>query len=47
MLGVNLFWMLGVIWAVWGFLPVIVVAVVLNHLISRLAAMRAPATDQD
>ena len=46
MLGVNLFWMLGVIWAVWGLVPVLVLAMVLNHLITRLGAARGAPDDQ-
>lgn len=38
---VNLFWILGAIWAVFGMIQVLVVAFVLNRLISRLALYKA------
>jgi len=33
---VNLLWIFGVIWAVWGLMTVVVIALLLNHLLSRL-----------
>ena len=37
----NLLWVFGVIWSNWGLMPVIVLGVILNHLITRLEALRA------
>lgn len=37
MLGVNLTWVFVLIWALWGMLASILLAVVLNHGITRLA----------
>ncbi|SEL84516.1 hypothetical protein LVO79_10400 [Roseivivax marinus] len=38
---VNLLWVLGVIWAMFGLPVVLLVGLGLNHLIDRLAARRA------
>jgi hypothetical protein len=38
---VNLMWIFGVIWSSWGLFPVIVLSFVLNHLITRIAVVRA------
>ncbi len=35
-LGVSLVWVFFVVWALFGMVPVLVLAVLLNHLISRL-----------
>lgn len=35
-LGVSLMWVFFVIWALFGMVPVLVLAVMINHLISRL-----------
>ena len=37
MLGVNLTWVFFLLWAVWGLLPVVLLAIFMNHLIGRLA----------
>lgn len=37
MMGVNLMWIFVVIWAVFGMIPVLVLAALLNHGIGRLA----------
>ena len=39
MLGVNLFWILCAIWTILGFTAVLLVALVLNHIIDRYAAL--------
>ncbi|MBP0483385.1 histidinol phosphate aminotransferase [Sagittula salina] len=36
LLFVNLLWILIAIWSAWGMLPILVIAAVLNHLITRL-----------
>jgi hypothetical protein len=33
---VNLLWILVAIWSAWGLVPVLIVVVVINHLITRL-----------
>lgn len=38
MLGVNLTWVFVTIWAIFGLLPVLVLAAAINHLINRKAA---------
>jgi hypothetical protein len=40
---VNMLWIFGVIWSTWGIAPVIFVALVLNHLITRLQIVKAQA----
>jgi hypothetical protein len=40
MLWVNLMWIFGVIWALWGLVPVMLLGLVFNHFINRLAALR-------
>ncbi|MEX0340142.1 MAG: histidinol phosphate aminotransferase [Arenibacterium sp.] len=35
MMGVNLTWIFFALWAVWGLVPVLLVALGLNHLLSR------------
>ena len=40
MFGVNLMWVLTVIWAVWGFLVAALAGWIVNHLITRIAAQR-------
>lgn len=35
-LGVSLVWIFFVVWALFGLVPVLLLAVLLNHLISRL-----------
>lgn len=37
----NLFWIFGVIWTHWGLFPVILLAIALNHLITRVGVVRA------
>ena len=36
MFGVNLMWIFTVIWAIWGFLFVLLTGAALNHLMTRL-----------
>ena len=36
--GMNLMWVFFVIWMMYGLVPVLVLAVLINHLISRLEA---------
>lgn len=38
---INLLWIFGAIWAIWGFAPVILLGLVLNHMITRLQVVRA------
>ncbi len=40
MLGVNLMWVFFVIWAIYGLVPVMVLAAAINHGIDRLIARR-------
>jgi uncharacterized membrane protein len=40
MLGVNLMWIFALLWALWGFLPTLLLGAVLNHAISRYEAIR-------
>ncbi|WP_370313855.1 histidinol phosphate aminotransferase [Sagittula sp.] len=40
LLFVNLLWILVAIWSVWGLAPVILIAAILNHLITRLDQAR-------
>ena len=40
---VNMLWIFGAIWSTWGLAPVILVALVLNHLITRLQIIKAQA----
>lgn len=37
---VNIMWVFGVIWAVWGIVPVLLLGLIFNHCIDRLAALR-------
>ncbi len=37
---VNLFWVFGVVWSTWGIGPVVILGLVLNHMINRLAVIR-------
>lgn len=41
MFGVNLMWVLMVIWAVWGFLAAAFTGWAVNHLIARIATTRS------
>jgi len=41
--GVNLLWILFLLWSVWGFLPVLLLTLGLNHLITRWQAHRSSA----
>ena len=43
MIGVNLMWIFLVIWVFYGVVPVLVLAVLINHGIDRLAAWRGGA----
>lgn len=40
MIGVNLIWMLTLIWALWGFLVALSLTALINHAITRLARRR-------
>ena len=40
MLGVNLLWVFFVIWVIFGFVPVLLLAVLINHAITRFEAIR-------
>jgi len=40
MFGVNLMWMLMVIWAIWGFVAAALTGWGLHHLINRIAVAR-------
>ncbi|MGJ5621153.1 hypothetical protein [Sulfitobacter sp. MF3-043] len=40
MFGVNLMWVLMVIWAVWGFVVAALAGWIVNHLITRIATQR-------
>ncbi len=40
MMLINLLWIFGVLWAVFGFGTVLIIAVLLNHAIDRIAARR-------
>ncbi len=42
---VNLLWVFVALWSAWGIGPVLIVAAVLNHLITRLEAMRRRGDD--
>lgn len=37
---VNMMWIFVTIWSVWGIAPVLILAAVINHLITRLDASR-------
>ena len=37
----NMLWIFGVIWSNWGLFPILVLALVLNHLITRIEVVRA------
>lgn len=41
MFGVNLTWVLVVIWAIWGFIAAAILAMGINHFISRLQVLAA------
>jgi hypothetical protein len=40
MLGVNLLWIFFVVWMLWGFLPVLMIALAVNIFIERVADRR-------
>lgn len=40
LLGVNIMWVFVLLWALFGFFPVLVVAILMNHGITRLAVWR-------
>ena len=40
MLGVNLLWCFGLVWALFGFWTTILLALILNHGITRLSTRR-------
>ena len=40
MLGVNLLWIFFVVWMLWGFIPVLLIALAINHFVERVAARR-------
>lgn len=37
---INMLWIFGAIWATWGLGPVVVLAVVLNHMITRIEIIK-------
>ena len=41
MAGVNLTWVFFALWALWGLIPVLLLAGAINHVISRLQARRS------
>lgn len=41
MLGINLMWIFFVVWVIYGFVPVLILAIVINHLINRLETRQA------
>jgi hypothetical protein len=43
MMGVNLLWIFFLIWVVYGFAPVVLLALLINHFVDRLAARRGRA----
>ena len=47
MLGVNMMWVFVAIWALYGFVPVLILAALLHHLITRFAARRSGPSDGD
>lgn len=38
MFGVNIMWILTLIWAVWGFLAAVFLGIFVNHMMTRLEA---------
>jgi len=46
MLGVNLLWIFFVIWVIWGFVPVLVLAAPINRGINRFKAVKGIARPQ-
>jgi len=40
MLGVNLLWIFFVLWVLFGFVPVVILAILINHGIDRLIEIR-------
>lgn len=42
MLAVNLIWVFGLLWAVFGFIPVLLIAAGLHHGIDRLSTRHDP-----
>jgi hypothetical protein len=45
LLAVNLVWILAAVWQAFGFVAVLLVAAILNHMISRLDQRRRRGTD--
>lgn len=37
--GVGLIWLFMIIWALYGMLPVVMIAVILNHIITRIGVV--------
>ena len=40
MLGINIMWIMFVIWMLWGMVPVLMLAFVVNHFVEYVAARR-------
>ncbi|MCE8007833.1 hypothetical protein [Aestuariivita sp.] len=40
MMGINLMWVFFVVWMLWGFVPVILLALMVNHFAERVAERR-------
>ncbi len=40
MLGINLLWIFFVIWMLWGMVPVLLMALLINHFVERVAERR-------
>lgn len=40
MIGINIMWILFVIWMVWGMIPALMLAFVVNHFVEYVAARR-------
>lgn len=40
MLGVNIMWVMFVVWMLWGFVAVLMLAVAVNHIVEHVAARR-------
>lgn len=40
MLGINLLWIFFVVWMLWGMLPVLLLALMINHFVERVGERR-------
>jgi hypothetical protein len=43
----NILWIFGVIWSTWGLGAVVVLAVVINHIITRISGTVEPVENPD